>query len=453
MGTVYLVLHIQLKKKFAAKILHADTKRKPDSLARFEQEAVSASRLDHDNIVNIVNFGRTENGTPYIIMEYLRGRTLNQVLTKERLSIADVGRIAVAICRALSAAHQAGIVHRDLKPENIFVSRQIKLLDFGVSKMKEAHFEDRHITQTGDVLGSPLYMSPEASRGATDINASADIYAMGVMLYEMCTGRVPFLAENYLQVLYAHISEAPLPPRELVPELPEGLEQVILCALAKEPAARFPTIDLFEASIRAALPGIDLDGKLDLATGEARISAPFPVQPDPQRDSAARSSKDLPTLPRPVSTLDRNRARRRAAMMAIALGAVVTLVAAVGIGFLLARRTPSADSPAATKRPPATLSSSSAPLAVDDENTVELVVDSSPRGATVTLDGIPIGKTPLSPDVPFDPSDKEHVVKVKLSGYQAETRLIKLDRNRAVAVSLQPKGKGAGSDAEDGQAH
>src|SRR5262249_42497210 len=136
MGTVYLVVHVHLKKKFAAKILNADTARRPDGLARFQQEAVSASKLDHENIVDIVNFGVSDDGTLYLVMEYLKGETLNQVLAKGALSVPDTVRVAAPICRALAAAHGAGIVHRDLKPENVFITRRsgarhvIKILDF-----------------------------------------------------------------------------------------------------------------------------------------------------------------------------------------------------------------------------------------------------------------------------------------------------------------------------------
>src|SRR5262249_5667251 len=149
MGTVYLVVHVHLKKKFAAKILNTDTARRPDALARFQQEAVSASRLDHENIVNVVNFGVSDDGTVYLIMEFLKGETLNQILAKGPLPFDDILRVVVPMCRGLAAAHNAGIVHRDMKPENVFVARRsggrhvVKLLDFGVSKIKESHFEER----------------------------------------------------------------------------------------------------------------------------------------------------------------------------------------------------------------------------------------------------------------------------------------------------------------------
>src|SRR5262249_10857460 len=189
----------------------------------------------------------------------------------------DILRIAVPVCRGLAAAHSAGIVHRDMKPENVFVARRsggrhvVKLLDFGVSKIKESHFEERRLTQTGDVLGSPLYMSPEASKGEGEIDGRADIYAAGVMLYELCTGDVPVTAENYLQVLYKHIQEPAPSARALRPDLPEAVDAVIAKALAKEPPARFQRMEELEAALIAAVPGVDLDAPISRAAPATQV--------------------------------------------------------------------------------------------------------------------------------------------------------------------------------------
>src|SRR5262249_7571037 len=351
MGTVYLVLHVNLKKKFAAKILHPESADQPEAVARFQKEAVSASRLDHENIVNVVHFGTSADGTVYLVMEYLRGRPLAQVMARGTLPLEDVARIVVPLCRGLAAAHRAGIVHRDLKPENVFVARRdtgdtIKILDFGVSKIKEGVFQDRRLTQTGDVLGSPLYMSPEGSRADADVDGRADIYSVGVLLYELCVGHVPFSADNYLRVLHAHIADPPRAPRSLRPDLPEAMERIILRALAKSPDERFQAADELADALAAALPDVDLRAPLSVSGAAGPLPMPVltptprplallltPRPPTPTPTPAKLSATPPLPLPAPPpqapATAPTARATGRTRAIA-AVAAVALVGAAVG---------------------------------------------------------------------------------------------------------------------------
>jgi serine/threonine protein kinase len=471
MGTVYLVTHIQLKKKFAAKILNAETARREDAVARFQQEAVSASKLDHENIINIVHFGRAEDDTPYFIMEFLRGEALNQILAKGPLGLDDVLRVVVPMCHALAAAHGAGIVHRDLKPENVFVSRRsggrhlIKLLDFGISKIKLSHVEDKRITQTGDVLGSPLYMSPEASRGDADVDGRADIYAIGVLLYEMTTGRAPFSADNYLQVLYKHISEEPVAPRVQNPDLPAELEAVILKCLAKDPAARYQRVEELEAALVAAVPGVDLDAPVSAAASPVLTSIDMPIPgapadagsspsaarargtPPPMAGVAAVSSSGSRPRPRPpdppsVPALVLPPPRTRGSRLGLIAGFVGTLgILAFGayavyqgrsqqVEIVTATRAPEA--PPARAEPPPPRPAAAAPVALPR---AELTVESTPPGAVVTLDGAEVGTTPLTMTVA--PDGRERQLRVELAGFRPESRQVVLDRSHSVELLLK----------------
>jgi serine/threonine-protein kinase len=487
MGTVYLVLHVNLKKKFAAKILHPESADQPEAVARFQKEAISASRLDHENIVNVVHFGTSADGTVYLVMEYLRGRPLAQLMARGMLPLEDVARIVVPLCRGLAAAHRSGIVHRDLKPENVFVSRRdtgdtVKILDFGVSKIKEGIFQDRRLTQTGDVLGSPLYMSPEGSRGDADVDGRADIYSVGVMLYEMCVGHVPFSAENYLRVLHQHISEAPASPRAARPDLPETVERIVMRALAKEPGERFQTADELADAMIAALPGVDLRAPLSVSGAVGPMPMPV-LAPTPRGAMALTPRPPVATPPRLGATPPPQRlgmtpplplpappalaavpppVRGPVPMRVLLTVAALTLIGAAVVWAFALRREP-APAPApvrvAVPAPVPVPAPAPAPAPVPVPVPVpapapapvlaELSVDSTPPGATVLLDGERIGETPVSTRLPADA--KRRVLRLEMAGYRPEVREIVLDQSRAVAVAMKRAGKPRPLDLKEGR--
>jgi len=239
MGTVYAGVHRSLDKPVAIKVLH-----KRDGLDRLVQEARLVNRIGHPNIVNIFDFGKLADGSPYIVMELLAGRPLSAFLSQRApLSYADALPVLRGIGLALDAGHKLGIVHRDLKPENVFIHErpdrdpEIKVLDFGIAKPPPGD-DQRTKTRSGITIGSPHYMSPEQCAGSKEIDIRADIYSFGVVAYLIFTGRLPFEAESTPDLLYSHLRAKPLRP-SFVSGVPPALEGIILRALEKRPQDRY----------------------------------------------------------------------------------------------------------------------------------------------------------------------------------------------------------------------
>ena len=256
MGTVYMAVHVHLNKGFAIKILSENIGVSTNAVNRLLQEAQTASSIDHENIVDVVSFDTTDDGRVFLVMELLEGSSLADVLDQGALPLGRAMRIAFQISQALGEAHERGIVHRDLKPENVFLLQKkpdfVKVLDFGISKVKTAEAENVRMTRTGQLVGTPLYMSPEQARGETDVDHRADIYALGVIVYEMLTGRPPFQGKNYFQLLWKHGNEVPPRPTSFCPELPAQIEDVLMRSLEKSPEDRFSSMHEFEEALRVA---------------------------------------------------------------------------------------------------------------------------------------------------------------------------------------------------------
>lgn len=246
MGMVYQATHTTLGKKLAIKVLRPEVSRNAEILARFEQEARAASHIGHEHIVDIMDFGRLGDGSTYFVMEFLEGRSLSDVMAEEPLSPERVLHIAQQLCGALEAAHARGIVHRDMKPDNVQLIERggdrdfVKVLDFGIAKVGGGTSK---LTRAGQVFGTPHYMSPEQCAG-TQVDERTDVYAVGVLLYEMSTGQMPFDAENLMGILTKHLYEAPDPPRQRAGGrgVSAALEAVILKCMQKEPEARYQTM-------------------------------------------------------------------------------------------------------------------------------------------------------------------------------------------------------------------
>ncbi|MCS6856103.1 MAG: serine/threonine protein kinase [Sandaracinaceae bacterium] len=263
MGAVYRATHVHIDKAVAIKVLNKEIASNREAVERLRQEAVAASAIEHDNIVNVFGFDWAEDGSVFIVMELLRGESLASRLEKKEgkgLGIQEAVKIALEICDALGSAHERGIVHRDLKPENIFLAQKgeqerVKILDFGISKIKGKSAEELRMTRTGQLIGTPLYMSPEQARGETDFDHRVDIYAMGVILFEMLTGSPPFKGRNYFELLWKHGNEAPPSMRECRPdlEIPDALEAVVRKALAKRKEERFGSMREMAQAIREAV--------------------------------------------------------------------------------------------------------------------------------------------------------------------------------------------------------
>jgi serine/threonine-protein kinase len=277
MGAVYEAQHTLIGKRVAVKVLLDKYAQKDPIVARLEQEARLASSIGHEHIIDITDFGQTADGRTFVVMEYLEGESLGHCIQREgQLDQQRAIRIARQIASALGAAHSKGVIHRDIKPDNVFLLQRrqsdfVKVVDFGISKAVRPDDPDgKHsprLTQTGMVLGTPLYMSPEQARGDDELDHRIDVYALGVIMYEMVTGEVPFTGNNYLSILSQVINDDPPSPRTHRADLTEEFEAVIMKALAKESADRYQTMEELAADL-AVLETIDGN-----TTARARISA------------------------------------------------------------------------------------------------------------------------------------------------------------------------------------
>jgi serine/threonine-protein kinase len=261
MGRVYEARHRRLSgKRFAVKFLHQDLARMPEVVTRFQREAEAASGISHPNVVGVHDVNVTADGQPYIVAELLQGEELGEYLERAgKLPVGDAVRVVRQICRALGAAHESGVVHRDVKPENVFltgdVSRletaTVKVIDFGISKVAAAGGQS--LTKTGMVMGTPDYMAPEQARG-DKVDARADIYAVGAILYRALTGKKPFEGLDPMATLTAVLVQEPARPTSLNPDVPLALELVVQHAMAKDPTDRYATMDALERELAAFDP-------------------------------------------------------------------------------------------------------------------------------------------------------------------------------------------------------
>jgi eukaryotic-like serine/threonine-protein kinase len=251
MGSVYLAEHPVLRRRAAIKVLKREYAQHPTEVSRFINEARAASAVRHPGIIEVYDVGTLPDGLPYLMMEMLEGETLAHRLGRlGRLELDEAVDVAIQAGRALAAAHDRGIVHRDLKPDNLFLvpdpaapgRQKVKVLDFGIAKLLGNFTASGVRTHTGSMVGTPLYMSPEQCRGiSSEVDHRADVYTLGVILYEMLTGAPPFVSEAVGDLLVMHLEQAPRLPRELDAGIPDWVEAAVLRALEKDRAARFAT--------------------------------------------------------------------------------------------------------------------------------------------------------------------------------------------------------------------
>ncbi len=387
MGRVYEATHTHLGKAYAVKVLPEGRADKPEATERFLREAQSATKIEHDHIVKVVNFDSDDEHRLFIVMELLEGENLADRIHRGALPVDEAIEIARQTGEALQAAHDAGIVHRDLKPENIFITQKngrdfVKVLDFGISKIKNPDHGDPKLTATDQIVGTPLYISPELARGVAVVDHRTDIYALGVILYEMITGTPPFTGQNHFQLLYKHGNEAPDPPsqRSGKASIPPHVEAAVLRALEKNPADRFESMD----ELCAALVG--------------------------------------PTIP------------RRALTLGLPLVGVA-IVAAVAF-FLWPTTAPEPEIPA----PPAVTKKSEDPAKTSPVEPVvqrvKIELDSRPSGAFVALNGDKKGRTPLALELE---RGVEATVRFSLQGYRSKEHRLVPREDDALVVRLRKK--------------
>jgi serine/threonine-protein kinase len=308
MGSVYLAEHPTIGKKVALKVLHAEFSTNPEVAERFFTEAKAVNAIGHPNIVDIVDYGVLQTGPGgrdrlvYFIMEYLNGQTLAQSLAASAPFTPERSlTIALQVADALAASHKTNIVHRDLKPDNIILINRgreadfVKLLDFGIAKLTGNDGLSSHKTRTGLVLGTPAYMSPEQCEGRATVDHRTDIYALGVVLYEMLTGRVPFIGAGYGEILDQHLTQQPVPPSQYRMMSPH-IEQVVLKALEKRPDLRYPTMDELIRAMSDPIAYVEAHGGLTGFLQRQLMPSSAPLPPVRLTPSPLTTSTPIPGM-------------------------------------------------------------------------------------------------------------------------------------------------------------
>jgi serine/threonine protein kinase/WD40 repeat protein len=264
MGAVYEALHLRFNERRALKVISPDVASDPDFVKRFEREAILTRRLQHPNAVRVDDIEEAEDGRPYIVMEFVEGQSLKRLIQEAGpLPVPRVCSIVAQVAAALEAAHQLGMVHRDIKPDNIVLlstraGEQAKVLDFGIAKLKESRLGDTQLTATGVVIGTPQYMSPEQALGkrGEELDGRSDLYSLGVVMYQMLTGELPFSADTTLALLHAHAFEPPRPIAEVRPDLqlPGSISRLVMRCLEKRREDRPASAQALIDELRQAAP-------------------------------------------------------------------------------------------------------------------------------------------------------------------------------------------------------
>ena len=315
MGVVYAGTHPEIGKQVAIKVLAPHAAQFPDLIRRFKEEARAVNKIRHPNIIDIFAFNQLPDGRHYFVMEYLEGESLTARLERGPMDFAEMRRLLGQICSALEAAHEAGVVHRDLKPDNIWVATQpksesrIKLLDFGIAKLND--LTNVKATQAGVPMGTPHYMPPEQGMGRA-VDHRADIYALGVILYQIFAGALPFDGLTAHEIVLKHVTETPAPPSSHRPIVLGAMERIILDCLEKEPDRRPATVHELseridaafaaETGARARARGATMIPRLPTMAAPATPAVPAPVRPE-SLPASSRVPGSFSTQPTSATTL------------------------------------------------------------------------------------------------------------------------------------------------------
>jgi eukaryotic-like serine/threonine-protein kinase len=407
MGVVIQATHVQLDERVAMKFLLPEYAEHPEASARFLREARAAVKIKSEHVARVVDVGTLENGAPYMVMEYLHGKDLSQVLEGGLLSVEDAIEFVLQATEALAEAHAAGIVHRDLKPANLFLTRRadgselVKVLDFGISKVATTtdSTPEMSLTKTSTMMGSPLYMSPEQMRSSRDVDARSDLWSLGAILFELLTGRTPFLGTS-IPELCANIltNEAP-PVSSLRPEVPPGLDAVIARCLAKTPEARYASV----AEVAVALAPF---GPL-----RARLSAERVCRVLGDTSSSATHAASDPALARTAATGSGTQAswaetgarksprNNRTLIVAATASTLVVLAAAATLG-LSGEATPELEGAAHGGEAVASATETDLPEPMVPEPTAAPVIDPPEESAGTDPAPIDSAEPPETPTAP-----------------------------------------------------
>jgi serine/threonine-protein kinase len=339
MGVVVAATHLELLEPRAIKLMLPEALESQESVERFLREARAASRLLSEHVARVHDVGRLPTGAPYMVMEYLAGADLRVILRQRgRIPVGEAVLYALQASEALAEAHAAGIVHRDLKPANLFLTARrdgspcIKVLDFGISKVRST--DDPEMTTTQAVLGSPTYMSPEQMRSARSVDARTDVWSLGVILYRLITGDPPFQADNLTELITLVISTTPVPPSQVVPDVPEGFDDVLLRCLERDLDQRWASVGELAAALLPFAPeeargSVDRINRLLSGAGKPR-SVPPPRSP-PKSPTPRRASGTHPPWASTPRGDGRISMRRSAFVVLAALAGGLALAGAVAL--------------------------------------------------------------------------------------------------------------------------
>jgi serine/threonine-protein kinase len=420
MGAVYEATHTLIGKRVAVKVLLEKYAQREAIVKRLKQEAQLASSIGNEHIIDITDFGNTEDGRTFVVMEFLEGESMAECLGREpKMAEQRILRIASQCASALAAAHAKGVVHRDIKPENVFLLKRkdqdfVKVVDFGISKslrQSDTDEEAVRLTQTGMVLGTPLYMSPEQARGDEDLDARVDIYALGIIMYEAASGRVPFSGNNYLSVISQVLNEEPKSLREIRPELSDEFEAIVLRAIAKDRKDRYADANEMLADLNAVLDDPTHSTERARITGPRRL---LPRAPKIPRIAWAIGGAGLVAagVAIAVAVLMGSKAKK-----AMHQQPVVAVAADAGVGAV----------------PPA-IDAGPAEPAVE---TIKFRIITVPPNAEVYRESEFVGKSPTSP-LSFVKNNKEVKITAQLPGYDDATLTLNpLERTDGSNVMLK----------------
>jgi serine/threonine-protein kinase len=445
MGIVYAGQHRVIGKKVAIKVLRGEMVSDSEAAARFLQEARSAGAIGNPHIVDISDFGRLPDGATYFVMELLEGKGLTQVMHEARgpMHVARVFHIGKQIARGLAAAHASSIIHRDLKPDNVMLVTRgterdfVKILDFGIAKVAGVST----MTRAGSVFGTPHYMSPEQAAGAP-VDHRTDIYALGVILYEMAAGRVPFDADNMMGILTQHMYKMPAPMRARVPpvDVPPSLDAIVLKCLSKKPDERYATMDELVADLERGERGVVPNAVPEMTARSGRFDAVsgFPGMPLPVPASPSQSPSGGPIVAM-VSV---------GAVLMVAIGVVV----AVKLGGRNAHALPAAAATPAAAAPhagpsqdpaggPGAGSAGVAAVATAAVSAVEpaapaqreVIISAVPADAVIQREGVDLGTQPVALHLA---QGESATVTISRKGYKTKTMTLD-GSDPKVAITLE----------------
>jgi serine/threonine-protein kinase len=447
MGAVYLGEHPLIGKKVAIKVLLPELSAKEDIVNRFFHEAKAVNDIGHPNIVDIVDFGKMRDpgggttDTVYFIMEYLDGQSLQQRLRSTGMSFPETVKVISECCSALAASHKKGIVHRDLKPENIYLCPRgsdknfAKLLDFGIAKLTGDGATSSK-TRTGLVIGTPAYMSPEQCEGKGHIDSRSDIYSLGVVMYELLTGRVPFVSEGYGDILVAHLTRQPDLPTSVNPNIPPELEAIVMHALEKDKNRRFQTMEEFQQALanpaahytayrQLPAPSQPAGAKHSGSTMYLDPNAPLPPE-QPRQPVTAQGRAPTPTTLSQAAGEVGPSGRSRAPLF-VSFG-ITLLLAGGGVFWFVSQ-----------KNGPAKVAAQENPTPQIEKPKVETVtvsIHSTPPGAKIVRAGVgEVGVTPF--DLKVTRGEASFDVQLKLDGYRSAVKEVKTEKEALIDVTLE----------------